>query len=189
MHILRAVLLFSLIWLSSSVPSVHASPGVAVDSGNDPLFGFMLGEWEASGERVQIISGRRIRLHADIVSELDGRGRLVSWNRWTEVPEAGGNSKIYERTYWIAPTDKAGVYHLGMVNENDPEADARVEAVGRLTEEEFTVEQVIPSTPPIRVRSVTRFRNVSGNRSSETSESVFMGDRQVSGAQIHFRPR
>jgi hypothetical protein len=172
-------------WLYRMIPIVVVfAPALSFSgqsSGPDPLFARMQGEWFGEGERTQTISGRKVRLEAEVTSAVEG-DRLVSRNQLREVPESPDEPKRhYVRVYWIARASGAE-YELGYGTGND----SRVSAQGRLDGNVFEVEQNIGGEPAFIVISRTEFLQ---DGITDYVETGWNGQTQVSETRIRYRRR
>jgi hypothetical protein len=73
----------------------------AKDSGG--LFERMAGTWVGEGERVLVVSGKRVRIEARVEAAEEADNRLASHNEITETSESG-QVKRYVRDYWVQPS-------------------------------------------------------------------------------------
>src|SRR5262249_24825822 len=151
--------------MTALIPTLAASV-LALSLSTDPLFQRMEGRWTGRGERVQLGSGHRIAIDARVESRQEGT-HLVSRNTIRQLAPTGA-SRAYTRVYWLEAIGE-GRYALG--------ADgAAVPAAGRFEGDTFTVLQDFGGEAPLRVESVTRFRE----GLTEYRERLQRGDQVVS---------
>ena len=162
---LRCVLIF--------IAGLTTLPTVAGSVAIDPLFMRMQGNWLASGQRTQLISGRKTGILAHAQTRIDG-DRLYSHSEITETPEdARTTPHTYVRDYWIraAAGDR---YELGV--------GAKVTSVGNFTGDTLSVEQRLGGTPAYVIRSSTRF-----DESGSSYDEVFWsGARALAKTSIRY---
>jgi hypothetical protein len=177
-------LLLPCLFLSGTASFAHAS---------DALFDRMTGEWDGEGERIQLVSGRRIAIHTATVARVEG-DRLVSSNEITETAsgttsgtaqEASGGGAIlkqYRREYWMrrSPTTAEAdsiSYELGTAE--------TVTSRGRFDGSTLEVEQNLGGAPAYVIRSSTTF----ADDLTSYLETVWHGDEQLAETRIEYRRR
>lgn len=136
------------------------------------LFEKMSGNWSGIGERVQLISGRRIRIEARATANQQDQ-RLVSHNEIIETSESG-LARHYVRNYWIRPAAASGGFELGQ--------NEQVTSQGRFDGGILEVEQILGGTPALVIRSRTQF----DNRESLYQETTWHGDQELSRTIIRY---
>lgn len=145
----------------------------SVAQAGDSLIQLMQGSWTGEGERVQTVSGHRVRIEAHVVATLQG-DRLFSHNEITET-EQDGQAKSYARDYWIRPSqDQAGSYDFGV--------EDKVTSQGRFDGHILEVEQNVGGSPAFVIRSETQFTD-SGSLYQETA---WYGERELSQTLIRY---
>ena len=142
----------------------------------DPLFLLMQGNWQASGQRTQLTSGRKTKIAARAQTRIDS-DRLYSHSEITETPEDGRiASHTYVRDYWIRAATGDG-YELGVGD--------KVTSIGHLSGNILSVEQNLGGAPSYVIRSTTRFDDT-----GSTYDEVFsLGQRQLAKTSIRYERR
>lgn len=145
-------------------------------AGAEGLFEQMVGIWAGQGERVQLMSGRRVRIEARAVAVIQG-ARLVSHNEISEFPESGP-ARHYFRDYWIqsSPSETGG-FELGQNNQ--------VTSQGRYVDGILYVEQELGGIPTYVIRSRTKF----DVQESLYQETVWHGEQELARTSIRYRRR
>jgi hypothetical protein len=90
----------------------------------DPLFTRMQGHWAGHGVRTFPISGRQVKIDADVETTstlVGGKAAILSVNHITETDPSNPIAKSYVTTYWVMPTSgQSGVYGLGAQGSTQP---------------------------------------------------------------------